>query len=141
MNLSELLKSRQGLLRQAHLANLAFSYTALQRFAERVENARIHGRVRLKPTGDDDEATPASLTALDGNQSVIEEHFADEDIHHMADSIAFAIETPFSEIEFNLRDLSEKFAATLRHELHEAGVVIDRAEMVENDIPRLQQED
>ncbi len=132
MNISDLLKNRQEILRQAHLANLAFSYTTLQSIAERVSNARLKGRVRLKPADDGEDATPASLTALEGSQAVIDEHFIDEEIHQLADSIAFAIETPFDEIEFPIEHLAEKFAAVLRAELAECGIVCDERLLIEN---------
>ena len=131
MKFSDLLKSRHVLLRQAHLANLAFSYATLRQLGERVDNANLQGRVRLRPA-DEDEATPATLIALDGSQSVIEEHFSDEDIQRLADGIAFALETSFNEIELRLEDIPDKFAAALRNELDEAGIVMDRPEMTPN---------
>lgn len=137
MNISDLLKNRQELRRQVHLANLAFSYTTLRRFAERVNNARIQGRVRLRPASEGEDATPATLTALDGSQSVIEEHFIDEEIHQLADSIAFSIETSFNEIEFHIEHLAEKFAAALRTELTESGVSLDREEVIRNNTPEI----
>ena len=137
MNISDLLKNRQSLLRQAHLANLAFSYTTLRRFAERVSNARLTGRVRLRPADDDEEITPATLTALEGNQSVIEEHFTDEEINQLADSIAFSLETSFNEIEFHIEQLAEKFAAALRAELTECGVALDHEEMIQDNTPEI----
>lgn len=140
MKFSELLKTRQSLLRQAHLANLAFSYDTLRRIGDRVEKARLQGRVRLR-SADEDEATPASLTALDGSQAVIEEHFADEDVHHLADSIAFSLETPFSEIELRLEDIGDKFGAALRHELDEAGVLMDPSERIENNTSHIQEDE
>ena len=72
------------------------------------------------------------LIALDGSQSVIEEHFSDEDIQRLADGIAFALETSFNEIELRLEDIPDKFAAALRNELDEAGIVMDRPEMTPN---------
>ncbi|ATC65651.1 hypothetical protein CMV30_17810 [Nibricoccus aquaticus] len=137
MNFSDLLKNRQSLLRQAHLANLAFSYATLRHFAERVSNARLQGRVRLRPADDEEGASPASLIALEGNQSVIEEHFSDEEIHLLADSIAFALETSFDEVEFHIEHLGEKFTSALRVELNEAGVTIDHHAMVENTAPEV----
>ncbi|MGC4071682.1 MAG: hypothetical protein QM760_04065 [Nibricoccus sp.] len=141
MNFSELLKSRQSLLRQAHLANLAFSYATLRRLGDHVEKARLQGRVRLRPADEEEDATPASLTALDGSQAVIEEHFSDEDIYHLADSIAFALETPFSEIELRLEDIGDKFGGALRNELDEAGVVMDHSEIMENNPSHIQEDE
>jgi hypothetical protein len=136
MNISKLLSSRKALLRQAHLANLAFSYFTIRRLAERVTNARLQGRVRLKPTITGEEICPASLTAIDGSQSVIEEHFSDEDILQLADAVEFAFEGPFLEAEFPLQELAEKFATPLRRSLDRAGVTLDEPEMIENEAPR-----
>ena len=131
MNFSKLLSSRQTLLRQAHLANLAHSYFTIRRLADRVTNANLRGLVRLRPTTVGDEACAASLAALEGNQSVIEEHFTVEDILELADSMEFAVDGSFAEIEFRLDELGVKFGASLRVALDRAGVVIDQGDAVE----------
>ena len=104
MNFSKLLSSRQSILRQAHLANLAFSYFTISRLADRAAKAGLSQRVRLRATSVGEETIPASLTALTGSQSVIEEHFSDEDVLQLADSMEFALEGPFVEVEFTLDD-------------------------------------
>ena len=131
MNFSKLLSSRQTLLRQAHLANLAHSYFTIRRLAERVTNAHLRGLVRLRPTVVGDDACAASLTALEGNQSVIEEHFTIEDILDLADSMEFALDGPFAEVEFQLDELGVRYGASLRTALDRAGVVIDQGDAVE----------
>ena len=67
----------------------------------------------------------AALTALEGNQSVIEEHFSDEDIMDLADAVAFAIEGEFEEITFRLDEMTEAFVNPLRLILNQAGITID----------------
>jgi hypothetical protein len=130
MNISKLLSSRQTLLRQAHLANLAYSYFTLRRLGERVIRAGLQGRVQLRAATVGEDFIPATLVALDGSQSVIEEHFLDEDVLQLADSMEFALEGPFGEVEFLLEDLATKYAAPLREALDRAGVVIDAGEMI-----------
>ena len=125
MKLSKLLSSRPDLLRQVRLANLAFAYHSLRSFAERIERAQLGGMVTLKPAEPTEERYCATLTALEHNQSVIEEHFTDEDLLLMADMVAFATGHPGFEVTFHLEDLDEDFIAPLRAELQRAGVVLD----------------
>ena len=115
--LSTLLSQRQALLRQARLANLAFAYTTLLDFARRITRAQLSGRVVLKPAAPDTDRYWASLTALDCNQSVIEEHFADEDIMDLADVLAFVTGNETLEVTFRLQDLAEAYLVPLRLEL------------------------
>jgi nucleotide-binding universal stress UspA family protein len=123
--LSTLLAHRQALLRQARLANLAFAYHTLGAFAERIGRARLTGRVTLRHAAPDAERYWASLTALDGSQSVIEEHFSDEDLMDLADVVAFATANDALDITFRLEELGDHFLAPLRAELERAGVSID----------------
>ena len=125
MKLSRLLANRQTLNRQAYLANLAFGYFALKRIATRVAAARLHGLVRLQTAAPAEEHSWPTLTALEGNQSVIEEHFSDEDILHLADAIAFAREGDFTELEFELRDLEGNYVVPLQRTLAAAGIDLD----------------
>jgi hypothetical protein len=129
MKLSQLLATRKTIIHQANLANLAYAYVTLTRLADRVATARLHGLVRLRQAGGDQEEPHwASLTALEGNQSVIEEYFDDDDLMALADAIAYAVGHDLSDLEFNLEELSGKYVAPLRHALDKAGVAIDLAE-------------
>jgi hypothetical protein len=131
MKLSQLLATRKTIIRQANLANLAYAYTTLTRLATRVAAARLHGLVQLRQAGGDQEEPHwASLTALEGNQSVIEEYFDDDDLMALADAIVFAVGHEFPEIEFKLEELSGKYAAPLRHALEKAGIAIDLADLL-----------
>lgn len=125
MKLSQLLATRHILLRQAHLASLAHAYHALQRLAARVTAARLHGLVRLQAADPAAERYWPTLTALAGNQSVIEEQFSDHDILELADAVALAIAANYDELDFQLEDLAEKFVAPLRRALEQAGVAVD----------------
>lgn len=125
MKLSRLLANRQALNRQAHLANLAFCYFALKRIADRLATVRLHGRVKLLVASPAEQRYWPTLLALEGHQSVIDEHLSDEDVLHLADAIAFAREGEFTEIEFNVAALGDTYVAPLHHALAEAGINID----------------
>jgi hypothetical protein len=125
--LSTFLRQRQDLLRQARLANLAFAYRTLGDFAERIARAQLTGRVTLRPVAPDAEHYWPTLTALDANQSVIEEHFTDEDILELADTLAFIVSGDATEFTFHLEDLGELFLAPLRVQLQREGIAIDRS--------------
>ena len=124
--LSTLLVRRQTLMRHARLANLAFAYATLQKFSTRIARAQLDGRVTLAHAAPQAERYWASLTALDMNQSVIEEHFTDQDVMELADIVSFAAGNEALDITFELEDLDEIFARPLREELEREGVVIDR---------------
>lgn len=131
MKLSQLLATRKTLIRQAHLANLAYAYLTLTRLAKRVAAARLHGLVQLRQAGGGQEEPHwASLTALEGNQSVIEEHFSDDDVMALADAVAYAVPGGLSEVEFKLEELPGKYVAPLRRALDQAGVAIDLADQL-----------
>lgn len=127
MKLSTLLHQREALLRQAHLANLAFAHERLGDFAARIARGRLRGPVSLKRADDDAGRPWPTLTALLGHQSVIEEHFSDEDIIDLADVVGYALEAPETEIVFELAELQARFQEPVRLALQEAGVQIDEA--------------
>jgi hypothetical protein len=128
MKLSSLLAQRQTLLQQARLANLAFAHHRLSGLTERITRARIRGEVRLRHAAPDAELHWPTLTALQGNQSVIEEHFTDVDIADLADVIAFA--KGVSDVDFTIpiETLAERFLPPLRNQLEQAGVALDENE-------------
>jgi hypothetical protein len=123
--LSTLLAQRQALLRRARLANLAFAFHTLSAFVHRIARAQLTGRVSLRHAAPDAERYWASLTALDGNQSVIEEHFADEDLMDLADVVAFITGNETLDITFRLEEISDVFLIPLRSELEREGITID----------------
>lgn len=123
--LSTLLARRQVLLHHARLANLAFAYQTLRTFEDRIARARLRGSVTLKPAAPQAERYWASLTAHDGNQSVIEEHFSDEDLMDLADVLAFVTGNEAFTLRFRLEELAEAILLPLRMELEREGIVID----------------
>jgi hypothetical protein len=106
MKISKLLAQRQGLLQQTQLANLAFAYAKLGEFAGRVARAQLTGEVNLRQGTPEVGIGWATLTAHEGSQSVVEEHFTEEEI-------------------FRLEELTERFVVPLRRELEGRGVVFD----------------
>jgi hypothetical protein len=125
--LSTLLTQRQAILHQARLANLAFAYDTLARFDRRIARARLSGAVTLKPAAPNADRYWASLTAIDGRQSVIEEHFSDEDLMDLADVVGFVTGSEEAEITFRLEEIADVFLIPLRVELEREGVQIDGA--------------
>lgn len=122
MNLSQLLAQRDALLRQAHLANLAYAYAQLVEFAARIARARLTGRVTLRHPSPEQEIYCATLTALEGNQSVLEEHFTDLDVMDLADVVAFACGQSRLDLTFSIQDFAREFLAPLRLELERLGL-------------------
>jgi hypothetical protein len=134
MKLNQLLDARDALQRQAGLANLAFAYETLREFAVRITRAQLKGEVILKSTDPEAERYWATLTALRGNQSIIEEHFTEEDLTDFADAISFATGHDNFEATFSIEDFPQAFLSPLRTALEQAGVVMD-AEALPADKP------
>ena len=86
--LSTLLSRRPTLLRQARLANLAYAYATLQGFQQRITRARLSGQVSLRFAAPQSDRYWPQLVALENSQSVIEEHFTDDDLMELADVLA-----------------------------------------------------
>jgi hypothetical protein len=126
MKLSSLLARRRFLLRQAHLANLAFAFERLSDLTWLVARAQLAGEVRLQQAAPEAERYSASLTALEGSQSVIEEHFTDEDLMDLADVVAFVIGEHDIDLTFRIEELGERFLVPLRAQLERAGIAIDQ---------------
>jgi len=124
MKLSNLIAQRPELLRQVRLANLAHAYQTLLDFATRINRAGLHGSVLLRPVSPDEERFCVTLTALEGNQSVIEEHFSDEDLIVLADVLGYATGHPTHDLNFEIDQLDE-FLIPLRADLERAGIQVD----------------
>lgn len=125
MNLSSLLAHRLLHVRQARLANLAFAHQVLGEFTHRVARAGITGRVRLQHVAPEDERYCATLTALDSNQSVIEEHFTDDDVLELVDIVAFLTGNHDVDIILRVEEFAETLLLPVRSELEREGVVLD----------------
>lgn len=128
MNFHQLLLQRDALLRQARIANLAFAYDRLADFARRLARARIVGELTLPladPAGD--RPWPV-LPAMEGSQSVIEEHFTEEAILELAGIFAYFREgSGTMEFTFRPADLEKRFLAGARRDLEASGVSLDAA--------------
>jgi hypothetical protein len=135
MKFHELLHQRDALLRQARLANLAFAHQRLGDFAARIARARLHGEVVLSPADPASDRLWPVLLRQSGHQSVIDEHFTDEDIAELADLLAFVREGDRTELAFLLEELGPRFLPGLRRELEHAGVALDRANAAVEDLP------
>jgi hypothetical protein len=127
MKLSQLLLQRDALLRQALLANLAQAYVQLEALVTRLDRAQLSGAACLEPADPEAGQYWPTLTALEGSQAVIEEHFADSHIAELADLVAFLTGRPDEETTFRLEDMAVIFLAPLRDKLLRAGVEFDPA--------------
>ena len=125
MKISKLIATHHAIIQQARLANLAQAYITLRRCAERVQRARLGGLVNLRQPDADEGRLWATLTALEGNQSVLEEHFCDEELMEFADAVAFARGTSGLDITFHLEALAAEFVGPLKEQLKQAGVDFD----------------
>jgi len=123
--LTSLLAHRAALIKQARLANLAYAYETLGRFEKRIARARLRGSVTVRHAAPEEERYWASLTANEGAQSVLEEHFSDEDVMELADLLTFLSCSDALEVTFSLEELSERFLTPLRAELEREGIAID----------------
>jgi hypothetical protein len=127
MKLSLILAQRPALLQQVRLANLAFAYAKLSEIAVRIARARLRGSIRLRQPAPDADVDWIPLTALEGNQSVFEEHFTDEDLTDFADAIAFITGVGRLDLTFRIEETADNFVAPLRQELEQAGITFDHA--------------
>ena len=124
MNFQQLLHQRDALLRQARMANLAFAYQRLGEFVARITRARLHGLVQLRPGDPAGEQPWPALTALDGSQAVLDEHFLDEEIVELMDILGFLGEEMNADgMTFRLEELGGRHLSELHHELQQAGII------------------
>ncbi len=125
MKLSHLISRREALLRQTHLANMAFAYQQLETLVARLDQSKLRGLVCLEPRDPAADRYWPVLAALEGNQSVIEEHFTDGHVADLADVLAFNTGCDDAVMSFRLEEIGEKFLVPLRGELLKAGVQLD----------------
>jgi hypothetical protein len=125
MKITNLLNARQTLLRQTNLANLAFAYQTLQKFAELIDRGGLRGLVNIKTPDPEAGRYWPALTSLVLNQSVIEEHFTEEDLTDFSDAIAYATGREHFDLSFEIENFSEHFLTPLRLALEQAGIELD----------------
>lgn len=123
MNFSELLQHREALLRQARLANLAFAFARLSEYAQRISRAGLRGPVTLHEPEPEAERFWPTLVAHRGNQSVIDEHFVDEDVEELDEILLFLEDQGFDvDYTFDLETMPHRYLPALQRELEKAGV-------------------
>lgn len=126
MHFHTLLSGRPDILRQAHLANLALAFATLRDFAGRLARTPLTGRAVLHPPRPDDDRPWATLVAVDSSQSIVEEHFTDQDLLDLSDVLQFTLGqpagTPPAEIAFRFESFAAQFVAPVRAELRRSGV-------------------
>ena len=125
MKISKLIATHDSIIEQARLANLAQAYVTVRRCAEYVRQVQLFGLVNLRQPNADEGRLWASLTALMGNQSVLDEHFGEEELMELADAIAYIRGTTNLNLTFKIETLSAEFVAPLETMLKQAGVVLD----------------
>jgi len=122
MQLSQLLMEREALMRKMRLSNLAYAYAELSQVVARINRAQLQGLVSLQqPVAD--RPWPL-LVAKEGSQSILEEHFTDEDIVDLANLFAFVFRDCAGEVIFRWEDLAGRFLGPLKEKLERAGVTI-----------------
>ncbi|MFI5337341.1 MAG: hypothetical protein ACHQ5A_11190 [Opitutales bacterium] len=129
MKLFQLLLQRDELLRRAWLANAAYAYHRLAGYAAHIARVRLQGEVNLLAADPAADRPGPLLLAREGSQSVIEEHFLDEDIIELADILCYLSgDRRATEFTFRLEELGNMFLPGLRRELEKAGVDLDQEE-------------
>jgi len=126
MKLSKLLHQREALLRQTRLANLAYAYRRLGEFAGRITRAGLHGKVCLSPADPTTERFWPVLHAVEQNQSVIDEHFTDEDILELEELLFFVTGQDSADTVFQLETIEARFMRPLRRQLLRAGISFEQ---------------
>jgi hypothetical protein len=125
IKLTQLLQAREGLVRRATLANMAFAYRLLSDFNERIHRAGLRGLVNIKSPEANGENW-SSLTALEGSQARLEEHFSEEDVMDLADAIRYVVGGEIViDLNFRIEEVGDMFLVPLRDTLRDYGVVID----------------
>lgn len=125
MNLSKLLSSRQSLIEQTRLANMAYAYVTLKRLAAVFRRAGLVGPVQVQQPNEMEERYWATLTPLACSQSVADEHFSEDDVAALADAISFITGVTPLDITFRIENLDEEFIAPLAVALEHAGVSLE----------------
>lgn len=108
-------KRLNKVLEVIRIAKLAFAYQQLGKFAERIAKAGLRGKVVLRgenPGGDQ----PRSVLIAHGfSQSVIEEHFLQEEITVLHAVLAYVNQAdPIYEMRFRLEDIGAVYFPAFR---------------------------
>ncbi len=123
MKFDDLINYRDELVRHARLANLAYAYQWLTDFSARAAQSGLRGEVVLRGADAEGHPRPPVLVAMDFNQSVVQEHFLDEEIAELAAVLAFVHNGSLViELKFRLEEITARFLPALRRELEESGI-------------------
>lgn len=124
MTYKELLEHRDELLRVAKLANIAHAHYWLGGFADRVDRARLRGEVVLRGPDADEGRLEPELVAVDFSQSVVEEHFEDEEIRELHAVLSFVHDAErIVEARFRLEGVGELYLPAIRRVLVVMGIL------------------
>lgn len=137
MNFNQLLHQRDALLRQARLANVAFTLQQLGGFAARFRRAGLRGPATLSAADPETERLWPALVAHESSPAVIEEHFTEEDFVELADLLHFADSSaPGPDHVFRFEELEGRFLLPLRQELERAGIALPPPDQVNASLPQ-----
>lgn len=126
MKFQDLLYRRDELIREARLANVAYAYQWIGDFAARIAQSGLRGEVTLLGPNPEEERLQPILRAENFSQSVIEEHFLNEEIAELAAVLAFAYGAGMvAEVRFKLEDVGPHVLPRLRLELEASGVQLE----------------
>jgi hypothetical protein len=118
MKFDELLTHRDELLKAARLANLAYAYQWLGNFADRINRAGLQGQVVLYGPHPDGNLQEPMLAAKEFSQSVIDEHFLQEEVTELYAIFRCVHDSSLiREAKFRLEDLGEIYLPALRRVL------------------------
>lgn len=125
ISLTQLLQAREALVRRATLANMAYGYQLLSEFSERIRRAGLRGLVAVRSPETSGENW-ASLVALEGSQSRLDEHFSEEDVMDLTDAIRYVTGGEIHiDLTFRIEDVAQMFLVPLRDTLQGFGVILD----------------
>lgn len=125
IKLTQLLQTREALVRQATLANMAYGYRLISEFSERIRRAGLRGLVAVRSPETNGENW-ASLVALEGSQARLDEHFSEEDVMDLTDAIRYVTGGEIHiDLTFRIEDLAQMFLTPLRDTLQGFGVILD----------------
>ena len=123
MKFDDLLNYRDELVRHARLANVAYAYQWLTDFSARVAQSGLRGEVMLRAADAEGNPRKPRLFAVDFNQSVVQEHFLDDEVAELAHVLAFVNNGSLViELKFRLEEVAARFLPALRRELEESEV-------------------
>ena len=115
MKFDDLLNHHKELLQAARIAHLAYAYHQVGTFAGRIASTGLRGEVVLLGPDPKEKRPLAILHAVGFNQSVIEEHFLQDEIIELHAVLAYVHEAKaIIEMRFRLEDFGAVYLPALR---------------------------